>query len=162
MTHLVQAMLALLLMTGCSVSVDSGNEDKLPPAVQGTRSQNLEAFAAAKKIVHAIDREEYSGVWDDSSDILKESVSKFAFTKLLMTTRGNLGKPSPRGNPRIGFSSMIDRNAPTGDYCILIIDTDFNGTIVAEKLVMQRVSGKWKLAGYFMSSKATFNTSLPR
>lgn len=150
--------LIMLSIGACTFSVDSNSENELPPAVAGTQQQQDDAFNAAKDIIHAIDRGQYSKVWDDSSDIIKNNTNKFLFTKMLQGIRGNLGKPKPRGNPSIGFASKIDHNLPEGEYCILIIDTDFNGKIVTERVVMQRVSEKWKLAGYFVSTKIMFST----
>jgi hypothetical protein len=159
MNRFVLPILAALLLGACTVSFNSNNENPLPPPVAGTEAQQAEAFAAAKDIIHAIDRGEYSSVWGNSGELLKNSANEFVFTKMLEVTRGNLGKPEPRGRPRIGFTSKVDQNAPVGEYCVLEVDTDFDGTIVTEKLVLERVSGKWKLAGYFMSSKTKISAS---
>jgi hypothetical protein len=157
MNRFLLLIIAVLLLGACKVSFNSNNSNSLPPAVAGNEQQQKEAFSAAKDIIHAIDRGEYSSVWKNSGDLLKNGSSEFVFTKMMEVTRGNLGKPKPRGLPRIGFASKVDENAPIGEYSVVMVDTDFNGTIVTEKIVMQRAAGEWKLVGYFMSSKTNFS-----
>lgn len=150
-------LIAILALASCKVSVNSGDPNPLPPVTAGTSQQREEAIAAAKSIIKTIDRGDYSKVWADSSDLLKDSAGEFVFVNLLKATRGNLGKPKPRNRVRVGFTSRVDPQAPIGEYCVLEVDTDFDGSLVTEKIVMLRSAGTWKLAGYFMSGKKTFS-----
>jgi hypothetical protein len=141
-----------LALAGCNVDVSTTPPPQLPPATPGTAAQRDEAFQAAKAIVKALDRGEFEQVWESSSGILKRSTHRLAFTSLMSGTRGILGQPAPRGAPRIGFARQIDPGLPEGDYAVIEVDTDFAGTTVAEKIVLARESGQWKLAGYFMNT----------
>ena len=149
---------SLLVLCACTFSVNGEASSKLPPVVEGTAEQRNEASKAAMAIVRSIDQGEYSAVWRNSGKTLKEGSSEFVFTNLLKMTRGNLGKPDPRKTYQIGFTSKVDPNLPEGEYCVFTTDTGFSGSVVTEKVVMQRTLGAWKLVGYFVSSKTAFGS----
>lgn len=143
-----------MAMSGCNASISTTPPEKVPSS-PGTLAEQTEAFEAAKSIVKSLDRKEFDQVWERSSKIMKGTTYKVVFIKLMSTTRSNLGKPAPRGAPRIGFSKTIDPGLPEGDYSIVEVDTNFSGKIVTEKVVLARESGQWKLAGYFMKTAVT-------
>lgn len=120
-------------------------------ATAGTEAQNLEAFEAVKGIVHTIDEGQYEQAWENSSQLLKDMVPKFALTNMLSVTRKNLGAPSSRSAPAIGFLEKIDDSHPKGAYSVVEVDTTFGTKVVHEKIVMVKESGTWKLAGYFIN-----------
>lgn len=152
-------LLACLLASACTYSFSTGDAAVLPPAVAGTKAQNEEAFAAAKQIIHGLDHGQYAQVWDDSGAMLKSMASKEEFVRVIGALRDHLGAPKPRGAPRIGFTNRIDVKAPVGDYCLMTVDTDFSGTVVNEKVVMQKIDGKWKLVGYFLNSNTKLSSN---
>lgn len=157
MNRILTILFFALTLASCKVSVNSDNASALPPVTAGTSQQQAEAIRAAKQIILAMDRGEYAKIWADSSDALKQSAGEFVFVNLMKATRGALGKPKPRKQVRMGFTTKVDQDGPTGDYAVVEVDTDFGGSIVTEKVVMQRSAGSWKLAGYFMSSKKSYS-----
>lgn len=150
-------LVLLLALTGCNVSISTTPPEKLPPVTSGTVAQQTEVFTAARSIVKAMDRREFDQVWENSSQILKDSTFKAVFTRLLSATRGELGQPAPRGAPRIGFSRKIDAGLPEGDYSVVEVDTKFSRKTVTEKVILARESGQWRLAGYFMQTSSRLN-----
>jgi hypothetical protein len=139
------------LTGGCNFSASTGTNKSQHVATTGSETQNLGAFEAAKEIVHSIDDGQYEQVWENSSQLLKNMTPKFALTNMLSLTRKNLGAPSPRGAPAIGFAEKIDDNVPKGEFSIVEIDTTFGQKVVHEKIVMVKEDGAWKLAGYFIN-----------
>lgn len=137
---------------GCNVQFSTTPPEPLPPLQPGNQAQQQEAFLAAKSIVHGLDRGEFDAVWDASSAQMKSMINKTMFTGVMSATRKNLGKPEPRGAPRIGFASRVDADGPEGAYAVLWIETNFGGKAIAEKVVLVKESGRWKLAGYFMET----------
>ncbi len=158
MNRLLLALLVLWVLCGCNVSV-STTPEKLTVAQPGTARQQAEAFEAAKSVVHAMDRGAFDEVWEGASQTLKNMTFKVVFTKTLSATRGKLGQPAPRGAPRIGFASRIDPGMPEGEFSVVEVDTNFNGSVVTEKVVMAREQGQWKLVGYFMNTQIRLNNS---
>ena len=156
MTRILLLGLSLLVLSACTFSVNGDASGNLPPAVDGTPEQRTEASRAAMAIVQSIDRGEYSDVWDNAGQSFQEGTNEFVFTNVLKVARGKLGKPEPRTTFRIGFTSKVDPNLPEGEYCVFTTDTRFGGSMVTEKVVMQRTLGAWELVGYFISSKTTF------
>lgn len=139
------------LTSGCNVSISTGSDKDQPVATAGTQAQNIEAFEAAKGIVHMIDDGKYEQVWENSSQLLKDMTPQFALTGMLTLTRKNLGTPSPRGAPLIGFLENIDGRK--GEFCVVEVDTPFDKKVAHEKIVMVKESGAWKLAGYFINTR---------
>jgi hypothetical protein len=148
-SRILAAALAITL-SACNVSISTTPPEKLPPATAGTAERQAEVFEVAKAIVHRLDRGRFDEVWDASSRMLKDATFKPAFAALMSATRGKLGKPDPRGAPRIGFAKKVDVDGPEGDYAIVEVDTTFSGKVVTEKVVLAREGEQWKLAGYFM------------
>lgn len=141
----------MLALSGCNFRISTEAPEPLPPATAGTAEQTMAVFTAGKDIVHRIDDGKYDQVWEESSDIMKRTASKFAMKAMLSNLRKPLGKPSPRGRPTIGFTDNIDWNLPKGEYALMGVDTTFGTRVVHEKLVLSREQGRWKLAGYFLT-----------
>ncbi len=150
-THVLFLLLVCSLMSGCEFSVSAGSNKGKIVATPGTEAQNREAFEAAKGIVHMIDDEQYEQVWENSSQLLKNMTPKYALTSTLSLVRKDLGAPSSRGDPAIGFTDKIDDNVPKGEFSVVEADTTFGKKVAHEKIVMVKESGAWKLAGYFVS-----------
>jgi hypothetical protein len=144
--------LLLIALAGCTVSVSTEPPAAPPPLVAGTPAQQQDAFAAAKEIVHTLDRGDFAGAWDQSSSTFKGMAAKPVFVTMMGATRGKLGKPSPRGAPKIGFGEQVDANGPKGEFAVVEVETHFGKKAIVEKVVLVRESGQWKLVGYFMRS----------
>jgi hypothetical protein len=140
------------LLASCNVSVSTEAPKPLPPATAGTQAQSEEAFEVARAIAKKLDAGQFDQIWDDSSQLMKSTTPKFAFTSLMVVTRKRLGAPAPRGAPRIGFTNRIDPNAPKGEYSVIQVNTTFGDKIVTEKFILAREAKIWKLAGYFMNT----------
>ncbi len=137
-----------LAISGCDISFSTDGENSGPILAEGTEAERHEAFEAAKDIVHRIDSGDYEQVWENASPILKNMSSKFVFTNFLSLTRKNLGDPSPRAMPMIGFTEMIQERYPKGEYSILEVGTVFGEKTIQERVTMLKEAGVWKLVGY--------------
>jgi hypothetical protein len=154
--RLALTCLLLLPLAACRVSFNAA-PPPLPPLVPGTPAEQKPAVEAAVAIVEAFDRGEFDAAWNGGSAMLKQSVGRTAFIAVMANSRARLGRAGPRPAPRIGFASQVDPGGPVGEYAVFAVDSNFSGTVVTEKVVMVREAGRWKLGGYWMSSKLSFN-----
>jgi len=148
MKTLLSFVLLGLSVSGCDISFSTDAQKSSLTLTEGTEAQRGEVFEAAKDIVHRIDSGDYEQVWENASPLLKNLSAKFVFTNFLSLTRKNLGDPSPRGMPIIGFTEVIHERYPKGEYSILEVGTVFGKKTIQERVTMIKEAGVWKLVGY--------------
>lgn len=142
-----------VMLAGCNIRFSTTPEVQLPPPEPGTEAQRLEINEVAESIVAALDRGEFDAVWEASGRQLKGSAGKRTFSGTLSVIRKQFQTPDSRQVAQIGFANQVDPGGPKGEYGIVWFDTTFGDTSVSEKVVMEKESGQWKLAGYFFVAK---------
>jgi hypothetical protein len=143
------AVCLLLALSGCSVSVDTNAPVALPAPTQGTQAQREEALAAARSHLALIDAHRYQESWQQTGPVLRGTINEFMWTNMLRATRG-LGTPTERQVRGGGFSTQVDPGGPLGDYAFVVFQSRSGDATLAEKVVMERDQGTWKIIGYFL------------
>ena len=147
---------SLMLITGCNVSVSTGDKKDAPKTTSGSQEQQTEAEAAARSYLAMIDRKEYEKTWELAGPALLSQTSQFAWVNTLKLTRKAFDPGAKRQLEGFGFSTQIDASVPVGEY-VLVQFKDVAGAVTTtEKVVMQRDQSKWKIIGYFIHKKSQF------
>ena len=150
---MIVSIALLSMLAGCNIRFSTTPQETLPPPEPGTEAQRLEINEAAELVVAALDRREFDAVWEASGRQFKDSTGKTAFTTSLSIIRKQFEKPDSRQVAQIGFADQVDPGGQKGEYGIVWFDTTFGDKAASEKVVMQKESGQWKLAGYLFTAK---------
>jgi hypothetical protein len=150
-------ILLVALLSACKVQVGTGAEDEQVDT--GSAIQQAEIRDAAKAVAAMFDDGRFAESWSLVGPILESQTSQEAWARHVATLRKPLGAAGKRTIEGFGFPKELE-GAPPGEYGLIGVRTDFaNAKSVEEKFVFQRVGGKWKLAGYWLSKKVTFGAS---
>jgi hypothetical protein len=152
------AVLVAIAVGGCTVSV--GKHPDSEPLNVGTEEQQKSVIAATRAVAKLLDASQFELVWDQSGPMLQAQASRTAFTTSIKAMRNTLGPAGRRKIKGFNFPKVID--GVQGDFGLIGIETDFaNAESVEEKFVFQKVGGRWRLAGYWLTKKVKFgaNTS---
>ena len=147
-----RSLLLALMLVGCSSKSDTESENNNSTA--GTPEQQQSIISAAENVVALMDKNQMGAVWDLSGPMLRNRTSKTTFVTGIFVLRSPLGSPGERKVAGFNFSNKLE--GFTGDFGMIFITTDFeNAKEVEEQFVFQKIDGKWKIIGYFISKTYT-------
>ena len=156
MKNLALGLICMLLLTACNVSFSPGEASDLPEPTGGTKTQQLEAEAAARRYLAMIDGGDFQGTWDHSGPAIRAQSGEFAWKNMLKLTAKTLGGASERELEGFGFSTRIDTSVPVGEYVLVQFKNTSGSVTTAEKVVMQKDQSEWKIIGYFVTKRAEY------
>lgn len=150
-------LVALILLSGCTVQFNTGDEqDK--PVRGGTQQEQKDVRLTAEEILGKLDRGDWQNAWSGSASSLKSTASLPQFIAGVQSTRVAFGAPISRSVKGFNFTESID-GAPPGRYAIVFFNTAFSGAgEVEEHLVLSHEDGQWLLAGYWAEREKRFST----
>lgn len=114
-----------------------------------------EEMAQSKAVADAwlkiVDAGDYGKSWDESSVLMKVTIQRGEWVKVLNSMRKHLGsvisrkldKQAPAENPK---------GLPAGEYMAILYDTQFSGEASAKELVtlFEEKPQQWKVMTYFV------------
>jgi len=115
----------------------------------GAHAQDAQAGDDFLKLV---DAKKYGESWDQSSDFLKQSVSRNEWATQMVKARETIGQVASR-KLKSSVPQKDPAGAPPGDYLLQTYETVFSsqGAPKTETLPMIRgADGKWRAVGYFI------------
>lgn len=120
--------------------------------VADTSDNEMAASAiAAKSWIELVDKGKYAESWDASSSLLKRTMSKAEWVRVLEATRKPLGNASSR--------TIIDqrpapnpKGLPPGDYMVVLYSTVFDTKPKGKELITmeQGDDGQWRVMTYLV------------
>lgn len=114
-------------------------------------SQLATSAIAAKSWVDLVDQGRYGESWDTASSLLKRTMSKAEWQRVLDATRKPLGAVASR---TIADQRMAPnpKGLPPGDYMVLLYSTAFTAKPKGKELItMEKGSdGQWRVMTYLV------------
>jgi len=107
---------------------------------------------AGDDFLKLVDAKKYGESWDQSSDFLKQSVSRNEWATQMVKARETIGQVASR-KLKSSVPQKDPAGAPPGDYLLQTYETVFSsqGAPKTETLPMIRgADGKWRAVGYFI------------
>ena len=118
-----------------------------------SKSVLQESAAASKQWLELIDKGHYSESWENASLLMKKTIQKDGWEKLMTQTRKPLGNVISR-------EVMDQRTAknppgmPAGDYIVMFYKTSFaNRSTAYELTTLFLQNGKWSVVTYQIDQK---------
>ncbi|MFA5335606.1 MAG: DUF4019 domain-containing protein [Candidatus Omnitrophota bacterium] len=112
-------------------------------------SPEKKAQIAAKNWLEMIDNKDYAQSYDETSSFFKTIINKSDWVQTCGSLRDMLGKAESR---KLVSATRQDRmkDAPDGEYVILVYKTDFKRKVGAQEIVVPVLDkdGKWRISGY--------------
>ena len=124
-----------------------------PAALPHSEAEKAEVVETARSITGLMERGEYGKAWDGAGEAMKRMTPRSAFVTFMTASRSPLGQLGSRDTYRISFTRQIDPALPEGDYAMVEFDSAVEKKTVTERVVLGRVTGEWKLLGYFFDFK---------
>jgi hypothetical protein len=143
----LRSMVLLIILACLSIacSLTAAEESTMPTV---TNAQ-LEASAIATQAwLDKIDKGQYGESWDNGADLLKLTMTKDDWQKLLEKTRKPLGAVKSRqvSDQRVAKNP---KGLPAGDYIVMVYKTTFAKKANATELVTLFLQeGEWRVLTY--------------
>lgn len=121
------------------------------------QKQNQELAQYAESIAQMIDNGQAGQVWDQASNVAKQSVSRDQFVKATDAARGKLGKVDSRKVRAVTREASKGGKLPAGNYVSVNFVTQFSGdTKPLRELISfhEDSDHKWRLSGYHLYTGA--------
>lgn len=160
MTFRVILCALLVGAAGIASAQDKPAQPQRPAAAQqqptaeqraAMQKQNQVLVQYANQIVAMVDNGQAGDVWDQASNVAKQSVSRDAFIKATQDTRSRLGAVKSRRVQAVTRAISKGGKLPQGNYVTVNYATQFAGK---DKPVLEKVSfhldsdKKWRVSGY--------------
>lgn len=159
---MLKSMLFNRIFVGCSLTISaifftlhpamiSAVDTGISPAPAGASATdgNLQASAiAAKNWLGVVDNGRYDESWNEASALMKLTVSKDEWVRIMNKTRQPLGSVRSRDvvDQRTAFNP---KGLPAGSYMVMVYKTSFANKASAYELVtLFQDSGQWRVLTY--------------
>jgi hypothetical protein len=119
----------------------------------GTPKEVDSVFEPTKRAIFLLDSGEAGTAWTEGAKVLQDKTPKPGFISGFKVMRGAAGEIKSRTFKGVGFLNDMPEG-PRGRYAAVFFDTVFARVDAEEKLVFYNESGRWRLAGYFLSKRA--------
>jgi hypothetical protein len=119
------------------------------------QKQNQVLVKYAESVVAMIDNGQIGQVWDQASDVAKQSVTRDQFVKTTEADRAKLGKMNSRKVASVTRSVSRGGKLPAGMYVNVNFATQFgNNTKPTRELISFHLDNdkKWRLSGYTVNA----------
>ena len=119
------------------------------------QKQNQVLVKYAESVVAMIDNGQIGQVWDQASDVAKQSVTRDQFVKTIEADRAKLGKMNSRKVASVTRSVSRGGKLPAGMYVNVNFATQFgNNTKPTRELISFHLDNdkKWRLSGYTVNA----------
>ena len=121
--------------------ISCGSEKLNPP-------NKMAAVAVAEKWFRYMDKGFFLKVYNDSSNILKEHLTKERWKRAFLYKRLNFGKKVKRSKKRDALLYNL-RPFPPGTYTEIDYSTHYTRKgMTRERLILRWETGKWRVCGY--------------
>lgn len=116
----------------------------------GTERDRAAVAASSRAILELIDARRYEEARQAANPAFRLTISPKAWADMIGSLRAVVGTIKSRTIGTVRFTNSI-AGQPKGDYAEVIYDSTFTTVpSVGEKVTMQKLDGKWFLAGYFV------------
>lgn len=146
----MRTIIALFLVV-CSASGLYGETSEQAAAREKMAQQHLTASSiAAQSWLDMVDKNRYSDSWDHASTLMKRTVSKGEWEKILNVTRKPQGAVIKRTLVQ-QLPAQNPKNMPRGDYMVILYQTSFAGKpATKELLTLSFEHGEWRVITYMI------------
>lgn len=112
-------------------------------------SPEKKAQIAAKNWLEMIDNKDYAQSYDEAASFFKANINKCEWLQTCGSLRDMLGKAESRKLVSATRQEKM-KDAPDGEYVILVYKTDFKRKAGAQEIVVPVLDkdGKWRISGY--------------
>lgn len=118
---------------------------------QYVQQEKSASAMAAQAWLDQVDQNRYDQSWDHSSSMMRRTISKGEWEKVLNTTRHPLGGVTKRTMVQ-QLPAQNPKNMPRGDYMVILYQTSFAGKPQARELVtMSFENGEWRVLTYMIN-----------
>jgi hypothetical protein len=130
-------------------SAPSANAHQPTPQEYAQRNEQIER--AAVQIAELVDQDRTAQVWDGSSPVAKQLVSRDAFTKAIHKDRQTVGSLVTRNFTSLSFSQSDGKRIPAGLFANVVFATRFaNEKEAVRELISFHLDSDqvWRVSGY--------------